>query len=403
MKSNVRPVYLMISSYFPTIEEPWRCSFVFDLAHAVQKDGRYEVVVVKPDSQESYDFRGIHVVGFQHMTTGGWLCPRLFAVINSRRMMIALERDGVDVNRIAVVHGQLVPMASYLIAIKKANRKAKTILQFQDPDPYGMLFGTGRFGIFKKLRWFLYHRSLVERMDMLVGISRNVSKVVLEAPHQTVYNTYAPMLAAMHDLRHCRSARVKNIYTLHNAVNHEIFNALGRTKHDGFVVGCVAVFRDWKDQLTLLKAIDLIKEKIPDLRVRLVGVHHSGTMLEDCKRFIKNKNLPVDIIPSFDHRELPNFYRSLDLFVLPSYFEGFGCVFTEAWNCGTPFMTCEGQAMDDLIFNEDRGLWLCRQGDYVNLADKILYFYNNRPEQRLSGETDIDILVPQFINKIDRI
>ena len=186
-------------------------------------------------------------------------------------------------------------------------------------------------------------------------------------------------------------------------MNHEIFNALGRTKHDGFVVGCVAVFRDWKDQLTLLKAIDLIKEKIPDLRVRLVGVHHSGTMLEDCKRFIKNKNLPVDIIPSFDHRELPNFYRSLDLFVLPSYFEGFGCVFTEAWNCGTPFMTCEGQAMDDLIFNEDRGLWLCRQGDYVNLADKILYFYNNRPEQRLSGETDIDILVPQFINKIDRI
>ena len=398
-----KKVYLFVSTYFPTVKEPWRCSFVYDLAKAVQKDGRYEVVVVKPDSPESYDFRGIHVVGFQHETRGGWLCPRLFAAINSRRMMAALKRDGIDVSSVAVAHGQLVPMASYLVSLKKLNKKIKTVLQFQDPDPYGMLFGQGYFGIIKKLSWFLYHRALVEEIDLLVGISKNVTKVALEAPHQTVYNTYEPMLAAMRDLRHCRPARVKKIYTLHNAVNQEIFNPLGRVKHCGFTIGCVAVFRDWKDQLTLLKAIDLIKDKIPDLRVRLVGVPHSGTMLEDCNRLIEDKDLPVEIIPSFDHKELPNFYKSLDLFVLPSYFEGFGCVFTEAWNCGTPFMTCEGQAMDDLIYFEDRRLWLCKQRDYADLAAKILYYYRNRPEQRLSGETNIDRLVPKFIDEVERI
>ena len=395
-----KQIYVMVSTYFPTLKEPWRCSFVYDMVHAIQKTRRYEVVVVKPDSSDSYDFRGVHVVGFRSITKGGWLCPWLFGWINSKRMFRALVRDKIDIGRIAVAHGQLVPMATFLNALKKRCGSIKTVLQFQDPDPYGMLFGTGRLSWIKKPMWFVYHRNLVEKMDLLVGISNNVSRVIKEAPHQTVYDTYEPMIAAMNQLRHFRSIKDKRVYTLHNAVNHAIFNRSGLESHNGFVIGCVAVFRDWKDQLSLLRAVSLVKDQISDLKVKLVGVHHSGTMLEDCCKCIEENNLPVEIIPSFDHKELPNFYKSLDLFVLPSYFEGFGCVFTEAWNCGTPFITCEGQAMDDLIYPDDRKLWLCKERNPEDLAAKILYFYRNRPMQRLAAETDIDILVPQFLDQL---
>ena len=126
-------------------------------------------------------------------------------------------------------------------------------------------------------------------------------------------------------------------------------------------------------------------------------------MLEDCKKYILENKLPVTIIPSMDHKDLPEFYRSLDLFVLPSYFEGFGCVFTEAWSCGTPFITCVGQGMDDLIYDEDRDKWLCRQHDAEDLAKKILSYYSNRYEQRLSGTVDIVEMVERFMRENDLI
>lgn len=395
-----KPLYLMVSTYFPTLKEPWECAFAYDLVHAIQKTGRYEVVVVKPDSSESYDFRGVHVVGFKSITAGGWLCPWLFGWINAKRMFKALTKDKVDIKRIAVAHGHLVPMATLVNAVAKKARGVKKVLHFHDPDPYGMLFGTGRLGWLKKIMWFVYHRAQVEKMDLLVGISENVARVVKEAPHQQVFNTYEPMKDAMRKLRWFKPARIGRLYTLHNGVNTEIFNNQDRQSHEGFVIGCVAVFRDWKDQLSLLQAANLIKEEIPELRIRLVGVRLFGTMLDDCQRCIKENSLPVEITPTINHEELPKFYKSLDLFVLPSYFEGFGCVFTEAWCCGTPFITCEGQGMDDYIYPEDRNLWLCKERNPEDLAAKILHFYRNRPVLRLAAETNIDILVAKFLDEV---
>lgn len=389
----------MVSTYFPTPKEPWRCSFVYDQTRAIREEGDYDVVTIKPDYAGTYEFRGVKVVGFQRLMTGAWLCPWLIGWLNARRMFKALKDAGIDIRDVGVAHGQLVPMGAYLRALKQKNADIKTILQFQDPDPYGMLFGEGRLGWLKRAVYFAYHRWLVEQMDVLVGISKNVAKVVAEAPRQTVYNTYEPMKKAMHDLRWFRPARVKPAYVLHNGVNQEIFSPSSQPqpRTSTFTIGCVAVFRDWKDQLTLLRAVDKIKDKIPNLCVKLVGVHHSGTMLADCQKLIADKNLPAEIIPSMDHKALPDFYRSIDLFVLPSFFEGFGCVLTEAWSCGTPFITCEGQAMDDLIYPDDRKLWLVKQQDAGDLAKKIWYYYINRPGQRLSGSVNINEMNRNFL------
>lgn len=389
----------MISTYFPTPDEPWRCSFVYDQARAIQEESTYEVITIKPNYSGSYEFRGIRVVGFRQMMTGAWICPWLIGWLNSQRLFRVLKGAGINLQDVKVAHGQLVPMGVYLNALKRKCKAVKTVLQFQDPDPYGMLFGSGRLGWLKKMVYFLYYRGVVEKIDTLVAISQNVARVVAEAPHQTVYNTYEPMKRAMRILRHFRSARVRPAYVLHNGVNQRVFTPVGRPSRDShsFTIGCVGVFRDWKDQITLLRAVNKIKDKIPNLHIKLVGVHHSGTMLADCRKLIEDQQLPVEIIPSMDHKDLPDFYRSLDLFVLPSYFEGFGCVFTEAWSCGTPFMTCEGQAMDDLIYPEDRSLWLVKQQDVEGLAKKIVRFYEMRVEQRLKSTVNINEMNRLFL------
>ena len=403
----MKKIYLMISTYFPICERPWDCVFVYDQVRAILAESSYQVIVIKPNQDTTYEFHGVKVIGFKMLMTGAWLCPRIFGWINTRRMFVAMRRAGISPKDVAVAHGQLVPMGVYLNALKAVNPKIRTILQFQDPDPYGMLFGTGRFGGLKKIIYFLYYRGIVEKIDTLVAISRNVAKVLAEAPRQTVYNTYEPMRYAMHVLRHFRCARIKPAYVLHNGVNQEIFSppetlsistTTDHTLPTSFTIGCVAVFRDWKDQISLVKATERLKDKIPGLKVLLRGMDHSGTMFRDCQRYIIDHELPVELKPPVDHESLPAFYRSLDLFVLPSYFEGFGCVFTEAWSCGTPFITCEGQAMDDLVYPEDRNKWLCKQQNPVDLADKIYAFYQNRWKQRLNGSVNINEMVRKFMN-----
>ena len=78
-------------------------------------------------------------------------------------------------------------------------------------------------------------------------------------------------------------------------------------------------------------------------------------------------------------------------------------MFLEAWCCGVPFITCEGQGMDDMISDDDRNLWLCKERDPEDLAEKILYYLENRPVQHLVGETDIDKLIPGFLDELEQL
>ena len=53
------------------------------------------------------------------------------------------------------------------------------------------------------------------------------------------------------------------------------------------------------------------------------------------------------------HENLPSFYQSLDLFVLPSYYEAFGCVYAEAYSCGVPFIAVKNQKLQNSC--DDKG------------------------------------------------
>lgn len=121
--------------------------------------------------------------------------------------------------------------------------------------------------------------------------------------------------------------------------------------------------------------------------------------------------IDAEFLTKMRHEHLSDFYRSLDLFVLPSYFEGFRCVFTEAHSCGVPFITCEVQGIDDIISVEDRNKWLCKPKDAKDLAEKIqkaiasiLGLQLGTPTislQVLNEDQDIDTLVKTFVENVN--
>ena len=64
------------------------------------------------------------------------------------------------------------------------------------------------------------------------------------------------------------------------------------------------------------------------------------------------------------------------------------------------FITCEGQGIEDLVVGDEKHLWLAKPRDARDLANKIKYFIQNRPDQHLKGPIGFDELVPQFVREL---
>ncbi|MBS1685301.1 MAG: glycosyltransferase family 4 protein [Bacteroidetes bacterium] len=97
----------------------------------------------------------------------------------------------------------------------------------------------------------------------------------------------------------------------------------------------VSSFFPRKNQLRLIEAFDLIKDKIPH---HLVLAGAAGNMMPTIKAAIRNKELQdrIRILTTVSNDEMPLLYRNADLFVYPALMEGFGMPVLEGLVSGVP-------------------------------------------------------------------
>ena len=189
---------------------------------------------------------------------------------------------------------------------------------------------------------------------------------------------------------------------VYNGIDTSLFFPGNKEPHSGFVIGCVANFQPLKDHLTLLRAVNILKDKIDGLKVRLIG---SGVMLKKCKQYVEENSLGdiVSFEKEVDHRDLPEFYRSIDLFVLPSRLEGFLCVCVESSACGTPAIFCSSISLAELVSEEDKDKWLFKPMDSEELADKIVKYKECRYVQAFTENLDIDKIWCDFLDELENL
>ncbi len=395
-----KPFYILVTPFFPS-PISWRGAFCYHLAKAIARTGKYDIRVFVLGAGEDYVYQGMKVYRFPVKHLPSAIFPFLFKRTNEKSFLKKLSVANISPSDVAICNGHTAFCAIYPLALRKINPSVKTFLHHHDPQSFGLNLGRLRHVWLHKVINFILLRRLHEQIDCHVFISEIVRKSFLSVPDAswTVYEDYKKQ---MKGLGFFHGPHISRSVILHNAVDCNVFSSNGRVGHKGFVVGIVGNFIDRKDHITLLMALNKIKNELGDWELRLIG---SGPLLNKCKQYVKENGLEsnVSFEAEVDYTELPDFYRSLDLFVLPSYFEGFGCVFTEAFACGTPFITCYGQGMDDLILFEERKLWLVEPRNPTDLAEKILYYYNHRPRQHMSQSINIDEWVNGFIKQIEKM
>ena len=387
--------YIVVTPFFPSPSN-WRGSYCYDFVRALMRNGRYDVRVFLPgNTDDTYDVGGVHVTVFRVRHLPSAVFPFLFRRFNERSFLAAVQRAGIGIADIAVCHGHTAFCGIYPLAIKALNPNCLTLIHHHDLASFGLNLGRLRHCWPYNMLMFPVLRRMHEKMDCHVFVSEMSRNSFLSAP-SAEWTVNADYRQQMRWLPY-RPPRIKKGLVFHNGVDTEKFHPkTNRAINDNFTIGCIGNYLELKGQMTLLKAV----VQLHNVKVLLIG---SGPMRAKCEAFAREHGIDAEFRNEVPHEQLREFYCSIDLFVLPSYFEGFGCVFTESYACGVPFITCEGQGIDDLVPEEERHFWLCKPMDADDLASKIEYFFKNRPTQHLKGEIAIQPLVDDFVRKIESL
>ena len=148
-----------------------------------------------------------------------------------------------------------------------------------------------------------------------------------------------------------------------NSVDLELFNAPPRSKRSQPTVGLLYTRAPRKECSTALKAYQIAKKSVPDLRLLSFGAERpdGDPNWPDDARF--------EYAPS--RSRIPEIYASCDAWLFSSWSEGFGLPLLEAMACRTPVIATPGGAAPDLI-GEQVGVLLGEARDPEAMADAIL-------------------------------
>jgi glycosyltransferase involved in cell wall biosynthesis len=129
-----------------------------------------------------------------------------------------------------------------------------------------------------------------------------------------------------------------------------LFARAARRPRRGPVVLSVARMYARKRLADLLRAADLLRSRIGDARIRIVG---RGPEWEDLNRLHAELGLgeTVVLLGNLSRERLAEEYVNADVFCLPSVQEGFGIVFLEAMAAGLPVVACRAAAIPELVLD----------------------------------------------------
>ena len=154
--------------------------------------------------------------------------------------------------------------------------------------------------------------------------------------------------------------RIRHLY---GCADEESLNYSAKTKTPMLLAVGRLVAR--KGYMTLLRAMPAILQENPNAKLVIVGRGHMKSSLEKNAKKLGISN-SIHIQSSLSFEELAQHFRSADLVVYPSYYEGQGLIPLESLASGTPVATVNQEPLTEMVDDSVGGLF--KRGEPEDLA-----------------------------------
>ncbi len=191
----------------------------------------------------------------------------------------------------------------------------------------------------------------------------------------------------------------RNIVVIPNGVDSRLFKPMDKDKlrkRYGIPAGekiviSVARLNPVKGVDHLIKAIALVEERMPNLRLVVIG---DGEQREELERLINQLRIDskVQLLGFLPHQQISEYLNISDVFILSSRHEGLGIALIEAMACGVPVIGSRVDGIVDIIDEGKNGI-LVPSGDAKVLAEGI--------ERLLQDENLRDNFIEEGFKKVE--
>lgn len=163
------------------------------------------------------------------------------------------------------------------------------------------------------------------------------------------------------------------VRTIYNAIDLDRFQPCQKINDDTIHIGNVArIMPEKKGQDVLLQAMAVLYPKYPQLRCTFAGdadTEHQRAFA-GLKKSVRDFGLEECVTFLGNVEDVPSFLATLDLFVLPSRFEGFGISLVEAMAMGIPCVASRLDGPAEVLNDGQYGV-MFEPGNSADLADKL--------------------------------
>lgn len=161
---------------------------------------------------------------------------------------------------------------------------------------------------------------------------------------------------------------------VYNGVDTDMFSPSTSQENDQVVLS-VGNLIPIKGHESLLRAVAAVRGRYPHILCRMIGVGPEQQRLASLARKLGLEHC-VEFLGRRSRSEVAHAMKGCSVFVLPSSYEGLGCVYLEAMAAAKPAIGCTGQGIAEVIESGRNG-WLVRPGDGKELADALLQLLGN--------------------------
>jgi glycosyltransferase involved in cell wall biosynthesis len=194
---------------------------------------------------------------------------------------------------------------------------------------------------------------------------------------------------------------LNNAIVIENGINLHRFNYQEKYKNlreelhiqkDSYIIGLIARMTLQKNPIVFLQAI----EKAHTINQKIIGlVIGEGEMDEEVKNFIINNNMQDYIVKTPFRTDIPAVLKTIDVYCLPSLWEGLSIALLEAMAMAKPIVATPTDGTSEVIKNNGNGI-IVDFNDSSKLSDAFIYFYNNPSTAKEYGKNALQLIEKRF-------